>query len=244
MTVREKAIWGAILFGKALLIVIGWCVIMAFYFVTYAQIEGNAVPVMVPTMSFTPEMWNDGYFSAKGSWENSSATEPGDRMILGTVDVSCNKSSNTCTVSSADVFDSYLNLDVTHYDIDTWDDRFITFHDDSSICANDAFVIDRNGRTVNLAARKKTKIPDYALKSSLHPCDGKIDKNVTLVDGFKVWEQERHDFEGKNAIYFHAFLFVLNAAYFVFAWWFIRRKRKSKDAHMMPKTESEASPQA
>jgi hypothetical protein len=33
---------------------------MAFYFVTYAQIEGNAVPVMVPTMSFTPEMWNDG----------------------------------------------------------------------------------------------------------------------------------------------------------------------------------------
>ncbi|WP_242140684.1 hypothetical protein [Sphingomonas sp. TREG-RG-20F-R18-01] len=171
-----------------MLVLIGWCAVMALYLATYTQFEHNAVPVMVASMDFSPESWDQGYFHAKGTMENTNAEEEGDRMVLGSTDVSCDRGAKTCNVATADVFDRFLNLDVTPYDIDSWDNRFITFHSDASICAISTWTIDRTGKTVSLAVKKKSPIPDYALKSPLHPCNGKIDKNVTLTGGFEAYE--------------------------------------------------------
>ena len=79
-----------------------------------------------------------------------------------------------------------------------------------------------------MAVRKKPIIPDYAAKSPLHPCDGKIDKNVSLASGFQVSEQARATFQNRYGLYFHLYLFTLNLGYFALVVWSVRRRRQRR----------------
>jgi hypothetical protein len=164
-------------------------------FKIYDLIEQSAVPVSLMSKTFSTNSWNDGYFSAKGSFENQSATVPGDELPLQSNVVTCVKLDKTCTVATADVFERFLDLDVSYYDVTSRTDQEITFADDNPICATNFYVINRVAQTVTLIARKRAVIPDYAAKSSLHPCDNVKDANIDLADGFKVYWRKKTDFE-------------------------------------------------
>jgi hypothetical protein len=203
---------------------------MALYLKSYDLIEQSAVPVTLATKDFTTKSWNDGFFSAKGSFENQSAIEPGDELPLQTNVVTCLKSDNTCTVATADVFDRYLDLDVSYFDIASWTDQEITFADDSPICVTNSYVIDRAAQTVTLIVRKRAVIPDYALKSPLHPCDNIKDANIDLADGFKVYWHKKTDFEARNGLYFHLALVAINAMFIGAIVWLWRKRKVSAHA--------------
>ena len=218
---------GAIILGRVMLVFLGWCLVMTIYFTTYNQLERNAVPVSIsPFRDFSAQQWDDGYFNAKGSFENQSAENDGDELLLQTNDITCVKTSNTCVIATADEFDGFMNLDVTTYGIDLWDSKQITFSSTSSICANWTYAVDRITQTVNAARRKKPVIPDYALKSPLHPCDHTEDLNVSLVKGTQVHEQKIKSFEVKNNLALHLYLVALNLAYFALVAWLIWRRRQ------------------
>lgn len=230
MAVGRNIKIGAAWVGIALLIFIGWCVIMTAYLTIYGTFESNAVPVSFgSTKDFSAEQWDGGYFHAKGTYKNNSAVEDGDEMVPQVDDISCIRQTNTCTIAIADVYDHFLNIDVTSYDVETWNDKQITFSDDSSTCASSSFTIDRASQSFNLMVRKKAVIPDYAQKSPLHPCDNLRDQNITLADGFPIYWHLRQRFEQRNGLYFHALLVVMNAAYFggLFLWWRRRRHRRA-----------------
>jgi hypothetical protein len=211
---------------RALVVLIAWCAMMVLYLKTYDLIEQSAVPVTLATKNFTTNSWNDGYFSAKGSFENQSAIEPGDELPLQTNVVTCLKSDKTCTVATADVFDRYLDLDVSYFDIASWTDQEITFVDDNPICVTNSYVIDRAAQTMTLIVRKRAVIPEYAAKSSLHPCDNTKDKNIDLADGFKVYWRKKTEFEARNGLYFHLALAAINVLFIGAIVW-LWRKRKS-----------------
>ena len=202
---------------------------MAAYLAIYNMLESNAVPVSFGyTKDFSAEQWDSGYFHAKGSYKNTSAVEDGDEMVPQVDEITCTKQANTCTIAIADVYDHFLHLDVTTFDVETWNDKQITFFDDSSVCAVSSFTIDRTSLSFNILSRKKAVIPEYAQKSPLHPCDNLKDRNITLADGFPIYWHLRQRFEQRNGLYFHALLFVMNAAYFggLLLWW--RRRRQAK----------------
>lgn len=213
--------------GWGLLVILGWLGIMALYFTVYGLIEQDAVPISLGTRTFEVEQWDAGYFSAKGSYQNDNAVEDGDELPLQTEAVSCVKATNTCTIASADVYDHYLNVDLSSYDITAWTDKQITFGDDSAICATSTFIIDRTAQSMTLLARKKAIIPAYALNSPLHPCDKLKDKNISLANGFKVYWARRQAFELRNGLYFHIALAAMNLAYVGLIVWLWRRLSRS-----------------
>jgi hypothetical protein len=62
----------------AVLLFMGWCALIAIYFAIYGEAETAALPPVLPTKSFSTEMWDQGYFEATGSLINSSALIPDD----------------------------------------------------------------------------------------------------------------------------------------------------------------------
>jgi hypothetical protein len=213
--------------GWGLLALAGWIAIMALYFTSYNLIEQNAVPVTVGLRDFEVGQWSNGYFYARGSYENESAVLPGDELPLQTNEIKCDRSTNTCTIASADVFDGYLNLNFDAFDIGSWTDNQITFSDDGAICATSSYVIDRASESFTQIVRKKSVIPDYALKSPLHPCDNFKDMKITLADGFKVYWHKKTAYEGRNGIYFHLALVIMNIAYITLLVWLWRKRRRA-----------------
>ena len=218
----------AIRLGWALLILVGWCLVMVAYFETYNFAENNAVPVGLPPKDFVTDQWDQGYFQAKGALQNDAAVEAGDELAPTAAYLSCVRASNTCTVTTADVFDRYLNLDSTDYDISTWDQHRISFSSDSAICVISNFAIDRETKTYTQTVRKKAVIPDYAARSPLHPCDGKLDEDISLVAGFPVYWHLLKAYEQRNVFYFHLLLLALNLTYFGVVIWLWRRRRGVK----------------
>lgn len=152
----SKVKTGAIVLGRVMLVFLGWCLVMTIYFTTYSQLERNAVPVSVsPFRDFGVEQWDSGYFNAKGSLKNNLAHNDGDELIIGTTDITCIKSGNTCVISTATEYDGFMNLDVSAYNIDSWGSKQITFNDTSSICANANYIIDRRAQIFSETIRKK-----------------------------------------------------------------------------------------
>src|SRR5271170_3304315 len=216
----------------ALVVLIAWCALMMLYLKAYDLIEQSAAPVTLASKDFTTNSWKDGYFSAKGSFENQSAIDPGDELPLQTNVVTCQKSTNTCTIATADVFERYLDLDVSYFDIASWTDQEITFADDNPICVTNSYVIDRAAQMVTLIVRKRAVIPDYALKSPLHPCDNIKDANIDLADGFKVYWRKKTEFEARNGLYFHLALVAMHGVFIAAIVWLWRRRKSSRHTAM------------
>jgi len=77
-------------------------------------------------------------------------------------------------------------------------------------------------------ALKKAVIPDYALKSSLHPCDGLKELHISLVRGDRVREEKFRSLETKNGLSLHLLMILLNLIYFAFvARWDSRRRQRN-----------------
>jgi hypothetical protein len=197
---------------------------MAAYFAIYEAFESSAVPVLLPPMSFGDVSWDQGYVELQGSLKDDAATSPGEELPLQTTYVVCVKSAMLCTVAMANVLDGYMGLDNSTYDIASWTNNQITFDNDLPICATQHFEINRSAKTFTMTGRKRAIIPDYALKSPLHPCAGRIDKTLTLTDGLQVYWHKEHAFEQRNSLYFHILLLVMNALYVfglyrLWRWW-------------------------
>lgn len=207
---------------------------MLAYLKTYNLIEQSAVPVMLARKDFSIDDWDKGSFRAKGSFENQSAITPGDQLPLQTNIVTCDKAANTCTISSADVLDRYLDVDVTAYDISSWTNQEITFADDSPICVTNSYVINRAAQTMTLIVRKRAVLPDYAANSPLHPCDNTKDANIDLADGFKVYWAAKTDFEARNGLYFHSALAAINVLFLAGLWLWSRRRSSVKNVASEP----------
>jgi hypothetical protein len=223
---KSAALW--VLRGLAVLIV--WCGLMAIYTATYNAFENNAVPVSLGFKDFIDSGWDNGYFRAKGSFENQSALQPGDQLPLQSNVVTCDQAAKACTIATADVFDRYLDLDVSTFDISSWTGQEITFSDDTPICVTNSYVINRAAKTMTLIVRKRAVIPDYAAKSELHPCDNIQDQNIDLADGFKVYWRKRTEFEARNGIYFHLALAAIHVVFIGAIVWLWRKRKSSPRA--------------
>lgn len=205
----------AAIVGRVLLIFIGWCVLMVTYLFIYAALEKDAVPVLIsPFKDVQVFGWDSGFVKAEGSFKNQSAENDDDELIMATSDITCDKSKNECTIATASEYSGFMNLDVSTYRIDSWDDKTIRMSDDSSICAEWSYAIDRATQTMNGTRRLKAVIPEYAKKSKLRPCEGQKDLNVSLVKGDIVHEQKIKSFENRNSLRLHLFLAALNVIYF------------------------------
>lgn len=222
---KAKAL--AFLALRVVVVVMAWSALMVLYFKAYDLIEQSAVPVSLPSKEFTTRSWNDGYFQASGSFENQSAVSPGDELLPQANHVTCSKETKTCTVATADVFDRFLDLDVSEFDISSWTDQQITFADNSPICVTNSYVIDRAAETMTLLVRKRAVIPDYAAKSELHPCDNIKDANIDLADGFQVYWRAKTAFEARNGFYFHLALGAINVLFLGAVVWLWRRQKVS-----------------
>jgi hypothetical protein len=222
---NSKAKEAAFSILNALVVLIAWCALMMLYLKAYDLIEESAVPVTLASKDFTANSWKDGYFNAKGSFENQSAIVPGDELPLQTNVITCQKLANSCTIATADVFDRYLDLDVSYFDITSWTDQEITFADDNPICVTNSYVINRAAQTVTLIVRKRAVIPDYALKSPLHPCDNIKDANIDLADGFKVYWRKKTEFEARNGLYFHLALVAIHGVFIATIVWLLRKRQ-------------------
>lgn len=220
-----KAKSAALFTVQILGVLLAWCCLMALYLTARNLVEESAVPVSLGPKDFMDASWLDGYFTANGSFENQSAITPGDELLLQTNTVTCEKAANRCTVATAEVLDHYLHLDVSPYDITSWTDQEITFSDDSPICATDSYVINRAARSVTLITRRRAIIPDYALKSPLHPCDNVKDANIDLADGIQVYLRRKTEFDARNGIYFHVALAFINVAFVGVVVWSWRRRK-------------------
>jgi hypothetical protein len=208
-TTKVVAVTGLRLFA----VVMGWILLITGYFLIYDLFERNSVPVSVGPKGFYIAGWDAGYFSASGSFSNDSAVTPGDELALGTAKIICVRETNTCTIATAIVYDGFLGLDSSSYDIKGWNDRFIYFEDKSSICAEQYYSIDRVTQSVSYLSKKKDVIPDYALNSPLKPCNFIVTMNVTLKDGFQVYWHKLKNYERENGIYFHTALILVNLGY-------------------------------
>jgi hypothetical protein len=217
---------GAITLGRAVLIFLGWCLLMIGYLLVYGAFEQQAVPVILPLREFSTQLWDRGYFHAKGSYRNESAIDAGDDIITGTTDITCTRSTLTCTVAVATVSDGFLNIDTDRYTDVNWDEQQITFSDDSATCATSSFVIDRASQSMNLLIRKKAAIPDYAKNLPLQVCKNLRDKAITLADGLQVYQHKIDNYERANGFKFHILLAALNVGYFALVGWLWRRRQR------------------
>jgi hypothetical protein len=206
-------------------VLVAWCAMMALYLTAYDLIEQSAVPVSLQSKEFATQSWGAGYFHASGSFENQSAVNPGDELLPQGNSVTCAKETKTCTIATGSVFELYLDVDLSQFDISSWTDQQITFSDDSPICVTNSYVIDRAAQTMTLLVRKKAVIPDYAAKSELHPCDNIKDANIDLADGFKVYWRAKTAFEARNGLYFHAALVAMNILFFSGIVWLWRGRK-------------------
>ena len=232
ISASSKARSGAAAGGRVFLVFLGCCAVMLIYVSIYGMLESSAVRVAVsPFLDVNFGQWDTGYFNAKGSFRNISAENDGDELTLQTNDITCLKNTNTCTITTADEFHGFMDLEIRNYNIDLWNAKQITFSDTSSICANWVYVIDRAAQSINGLGRKKPIIPDYALKSPLHPCDNMKDEHLSLVRGDQVYNQKIKSFEAKNGLSLHLFLALLNLVYFALVARWDRRRRQRKRAN-------------
>jgi hypothetical protein len=201
---------------------------MACYLAFYTHLQDEAVPVMVAPKTVTTEMWVQGYVSLEGTLTDHAAFTAGDELPLQTTRIWCARDKNMCAVAMADAFHNFLSLDLTVHELDSWTDRLITFSDDSSICVNATYAIDRVAQTFTMTVKKKDPIPDYALKSPLHPCDDVHDKTLTLDDGFPVYWHKRQLYEQSHGLYFHVLLVALNLGYGALVLWAWRRGKRRR----------------
>lgn len=212
---------------RIIAIVMGWCLIMVSYFSVYDLFERANGPISVGSSKyFDANNWDNGYFFATGSLSNESAVTPGDELVLGTTRISCNRANNNCTITTASVFDGFLSLDVSDFDIEEWGKRYITFSDNSAICDEQYYTVDRVTQSFNYLSKKKEPIPDYAIKSPLKPCDNVATMNVSLKDGFPVYWKRLKAYEQANGIYFHTALVLINVAYAVLVFYLWRRRAR------------------
>lgn len=224
---KAKAQAWARVVGWVFLVFLGWCLVMLAYGLIYGAMEKEAVPVgILPSLNVSTQQWDTGYLNARGSFRNIAAEDDGDELTINTVDITCLKASMSCVIATASEFDSFMNLDVSHYDVDTWDDKQIRFGDTSSICANWTYVIDRPAGTVSGLRLKKAVIPEYAKKSIMHPCEGMKDIRIALVRGDQIRAQKIQAFENKNLLGLHLFLAALNLAYCAFIARWVQRRRQ------------------
>ena len=227
--IRTRLTTATIAAGWGLLVLFGWCLVMLLYLTIYSFAAASANPVTLPIKDFDTSRWNEGFFQAKGALRNDAAENADEELIPEAAYITCAKSEMTCIVATADVFQAYLNIDSTTYHVDTWNEHQITFNDDTAICATSAFAIGREAQTFTQTLRKKAVIPDYAAKSSLLPCSGKIDKDIVLVPGLQLYWHRQQEYDQRNGFYFHLLLVGLNVGYFgiVARHWYRRRRLKA-----------------
>ena len=206
----------------------GWCLMMTTYFSVYDLLEKTSVPVSVGGYDFIAQNWDNGYFIATGSLANLDAITPGDKITLGTTHIKCIRATNVCTVTTASVWDGQLSLDVSDFDITEWSNRFIYFSNDSGVCAEQYYTIDRVAESFSYLDKRKDKIPDYALNSPFKPCEPVKTMHVVLKHGFAVYWDRLKSFERENDAYFHSALVLMNIGYAAFVFFLWRRRKVSR----------------
>ncbi|TFU06157.1 hypothetical protein EUV02_03855 [Polymorphobacter arshaanensis] len=216
--------------GRILLVTIGWLTLMAAYFSVSGLLQQAATPPYMSAKIFGANMWDRGYFYTEGSFNNDSAISDGDQLPPQTIRIVCVQLEMVCTLATAEVSDNFLSLDMTRYDITTWDDKQITVVDTTPLCVTQTMIIDRAAETFTMIVRRKSNLPDVSASGAPNRCSNIIDKNISIVDGMDVYERLRARFDQKYGLYLHAALFLMNALYFGAIWLWWRRRRAAQGA--------------
>jgi Putative peptidoglycan binding domain len=145
----------------------------------------NYRPVSLPSLDVFIDFWDNGYFSAKGTWVLSNE---GMAWPEQTSKIDCYRASKMCVEATSivrgDVTDRRLSIDTDSYEIERWDEHEIVTKPLQFGCT-------RYVRRVNRAQKSVTGI--RSMTSTQGDCKGidNTEKYMVLSDGFEVyWQQE------------------------------------------------------
>jgi hypothetical protein len=90
----------------------------------------------------------------------NDATESGDKLLLQTSKITCQRDEKICRIATASVFNHQVSVDDDSFDINAWTDRVISFESSAALCFTDYYTIDRATQSFTLISKKKDDVPD------------------------------------------------------------------------------------
>ena len=155
---------------KILFVVLVLVVIFEGWLISVAQKQ----PVSLGTYHFFD---NGDFVSAEGTW--TSDTKLG--IPLQTTKLDCWQNWNHCIESTAEVFNGYLSVRTSYWEVENWGQNEIIFKENNiPACVNERLHIDRKNKIVTYTRATKQPKPD--------DCAGISDEPIIcyLADGIKV----------------------------------------------------------
>jgi hypothetical protein len=176
---------------KRVALTLVWLVIGLFgtvaMFLVGALIIGSQVPVRIAIGGMVVDgAWDQGYVSTEGTWTIEGAQQA---FPLQFTVIRCFKQYGHCTSSQAEItHGGTLDLFVEQFEITKWDKTTLAFVNNSPVCMDYVYTIDRSTRRTFGTRKPKKDAPEHC-KQMLDQRDLKL----TLVNGFTVWQQLHAD---------------------------------------------------
>jgi hypothetical protein len=165
------------------------------------------VPVSIGSNHIFTDHWDNGYFSAEGTWVAKGETQNDE---LNSVKILCSTYRKTCSMAVASVNDygfgrPYLSSSLELFDIDKWDKEVIIFKDISR-CAETTYSANRETKSV-------TGLRKYLITKERCAPDNPKEVKYQLVDGMEVYSKKMKDAEG---VPFNIFILTIALAITIF----------------------------
>lgn len=148
-------------------------------------------PIILPKFDFSEDHWEDGYFSAKGTWimDNEKLTNPEQ-----TSSITCYRDLGICIHTTAFISrdnSDFLDVDTIVYYIERWDKNEIVTKPKDFACTQLVIRINSLQSSVNLI---RSIISNEELCKSLEMKN----KHSTLKDGVDVYLRLTEDYQKKR----------------------------------------------
>jgi hypothetical protein len=135
------------------------------------------------------DLWDRGYVSARGTWVFEDDTK--QAFPRQTTEIRCYRETKECQSAQADIAFDILSLQTETFPITSWDSESIVYVSHEALCVTYTYTVSRS--TNRVTGQRKPK-PSSSTESSCEPFEKRI-FNLSLRDGFLVWQQLKRDEE-------------------------------------------------
>jgi hypothetical protein len=136
------------------------------------------------------DLWDRGYVSAVGTWVFEDDTK--QAFPRQTTDIKCYRETKECQSAQADIAFDILTVQTETFPITSWDSQSIVYVSNDPMCVTYTYTISRS--TNRVTGRRQPKPSSSSTESACEPFE-KRTFNLSLRDGFLVWQQLKRDEE-------------------------------------------------
>jgi len=163
-------------------------------FVAIASIEYQSLPKIGSGGSVFTSFWDRGFVSATGTWVIEDTKQAFPRQ---TTEIKCYRDEKQCLSAQAEItFGDTLSLQTERMTITSWDANTIVYASTEPTCVTYVYTITRASERVTGQRRPKQSANDH--------CKQFLEQrvlNLTMRDGFQVWQQLQHEVASKTYPY-------------------------------------------